>query len=133
MDEFKTTINSVKEQIEASYEKGMTVSEAEVFATKLLGYMMQLSEAIRSADLDCRMRRAGLKAIRAAMYLEFAAKGDKKPSDVMLDHMINSNPLVQGEQERFDNAEVNKEEIERNFKIFELAHQHFKKMGQGAF
>ena len=132
-NDFETLCAELEVQIQDSYEAGITLEEAERLAGKFLKAQMQVSRELQKADLDTRMRKSGVKAIRAAIYLEAATKGDKKPSDVMIDAIVNSNDLVSGEQTRYDEAEANLGSLERYYNIFREAHVHFRQLSKGKF
>ena len=128
-DPFADLANDIKN----AYEGNVTMEEAERLAAKFLGAMMQVSALLKSADLDARMKKSGVKAVRAAIYLEEAAKGERKPSDVMLNALLDQSKLVQDEQLLFDKAEVSRDELERYFGIFKEGHLYFRAIGKGRF
>ena len=122
-----------EEKIQSAYTEAVTLAEAETLAGQFLTAQMRISDEIRNADLDARMRRSGLKAVRAAVYMEEATKGDKKPSDVMLAALVDRDKLVQGEQEAFDKAECSRDNLERYYNIFREAHVFFRGVSRGRF
>lgn len=130
---FKQLCNDLEKQIQESYESGVTMDDAEKLAAKFLYAQLQVSAELKKADLDSRMRKSGLKAVRAAIYMEGATKDPKKPSDVMLGSMVDMNELVVGEQEGFDTAEVNRDELERYYNIFSNAHIYYRGIAKGKF
>lgn len=132
-NEFETLCAELEVKIQDSYESGISLEEAERLATQFLTAQLQVSRELQKADLDARMRKSGVKAIRAAIYLEAATKGDKKPSDVMLEAIVNSNDLVAGEQQRYDEAESALGSLERYYNIFREAHVHFRQLSKGKF
>lgn len=124
---------SLSEKIKSAYEAGLTMEEAEKLSGEFLYGMTQVADALRDADLDTRMRKTGLKAIKAAIYLEEAKKTDKKPSDVMLAALVDCNDLVAGEQEGFDAAESSKDHLQNYYNIFKEAHVYFRGIAKGRF
>lgn len=133
MSTFKTLCEELVLEIQASYESGVTVEEAEKLAGKFLYAQIQVAEELRVADLDARMKKSGTKAIKATIYLEAATKSDKKPSDVMLGAMVDTNELVLGEQQKLDEADVLKSALDNYMNIFQQAHCHFRNISKGAF
>jgi hypothetical protein len=131
--ELKEYIESIEEKIRSTYEEGVTIEQAEKLASEFLNSQIVISRALAEVDLDSRMKKAGVKAIRAAVYLEECKKSDKKPSDVLLDAIVNSNDIVLGEQGRLDEAEVKKAELDRAFSILQNAHIHYRTIAKGAF
>src|SRR5262245_31155706 len=103
---FKDLESEIKDAYEGS---GKTVEEAEKLAAKFLHAQMQISSELKTSDLDTRMKKAGVKAIRAQMYLEEVSKSEKKPSDTLLDQVLNSNNIVVAAQSDFDEAEASRE------------------------
>lgn len=120
-------------EIQDSYEMGVTVEAAERLAGKFLHAQLMVSEELRRADLDARMRKSGAKAVKAAVYLEEASKGDKKPSDVYLNAKVDINELVLSEQKAFDEAEVSRDNLQNYFNIFKESHIHFRSIAKGSF
>lgn len=120
-------------KIQNSYTEGNTLEEAEKLAAEFLHAQMKVSDELKNLDLDARMRKSGVKAIRAAIYMDAATKDPKKPSDVMLDAIVNMNDLVQGEQNELDKAEVERSALERYYDIFGNAHIFFRGVAKGNF
>lgn len=121
------------DKIQASYEQGITTVEAEKLAGEFLHAQIAVSSELAKLDLNARMRKAGLKAVRSAVRTEEVQKHDKKPTESALEDVINLSSLVQGEQDALDNAEVSRDELERLYNIFREAHLHFRTIAKGAF
>lgn len=119
--------------IKSSYEESITVSEAEKLAGRFLEAQLQLTKALSSADLDSRMKKSGLKALKAGTYLEAATGGEKKPSDTLLNNIVDDNDAVKLAQAEFDSAEVYKDELYNYFSIFRESHIHFRTIARGSF
>jgi len=130
---FKEMVSELETLIIASYQEGTTVTEAEALATRFLEAQLKVSAELRKADLDSRMRKSGVKAIKAAVYLDEAKKQDKKPSDVMLGALVDANDIVAGEQKRFDEAKADRDELERIYNVYREAHIHFRSIAKGRF
>ncbi len=128
----QTLCYSLEAKIQAAYEESITIEEAEKLAAEFLHAQLRVAEALRVASLDARMRKQGVKAIRAAMYLEEVRKTEKKPSDVMLDALVTSNEIVGGEQTAFDTAEVEAEALQNYLRIFEAAHVFFRQISKAS-
>lgn len=129
----KDILKGLEELIISSYESGTTLDEAEKLASRFLHAMMQVSQGLRELDLDSRMKKTGVKAVRAAVYMAEATKGDKKPSDVLLAAHVDRDSIVQDAQTAFDEAESNRDELERYFNVFKEAHVHYRQMSKGRF
>lgn len=126
-------IKDLEAKIVTTYTEGVTVDEAEKLAARFLYAQMQISEALRSADLDARMRKSGLKAVRATVYLDGATKGDKKPSDVLLGAQVDIHEVVQQEADAYEKAEAHKDNLERYYNIAREGHIYFRSIAKGAF
>lgn len=133
MSTLNALIESLTKDIENAYETSITMEEAERLAAKFLLGQIKVSESLASADLDARMRKQGVKAIRAAVYLENATKGEKKPSDVMLEAMVNRDDLVSGEEASYIKAEVEAERLQNYLNIFKDAHIYARGVSRGRF
>ena len=130
---FKSLCDALEKEIQDAYIAGVTVIEAERLAGQFLHAQIKVSEELKKADLDSRMRKTGLKAVRAAIYMEAATKDAKKPSDVMLEAIVNQNEVVQNEQNSFDAAEVERDDLERYYNIFREGHIYFRGISKGKF
>lgn len=123
----------LENHIIGAYEEGCTVEEAEKLAAKFLHGQMLVSTALRQSDLDSRMRKSGLKAVRAAVYTGICDKAEKKPTVDALEHMLNMNELVSNEQDALDASEVDRDELKRYYDMFQNAHIYFRGIAKGAF
>lgn len=133
MSKFIEFCSALQDKIKDSYEQGVTTEAAERLAGEFLNAQLVVAEELREADLDSRMKKTGVKAIRAIVYMEAATKDTKKPSDVLLEHLINSSELVVLEQKKYDEAEVLRDSLQNYFNIFKEAHIHFRSIAKGSF
>lgn len=135
MTNFEKLCKQLESKIVAAYEEGVTLEVAERLAGEFLFAQLQVSAQLKTASLDSRMRKSGVKAVRAAIYLESAKPGadGKKPTEAALTALLDSNELVNGEQTAFDEAEVAAEELERYYNIFQNAHIYFRGIAKGKF
>lgn len=123
----------LENHIISAYEEGCTLEEAEKLAAKFLHGQMVVSGSLREADLSSRMRKSGLKAVRAAVYTDIKSKGEKLTVDA-LEHSLNMSDLVSAEQDALDAAEVDRDELKRYYDIFQNAHIYFRGIAkQGSF
>lgn len=130
LNEFCTNLEN---KIETSYKEGTTVEGAERLAAEFLHAQLLVSSALKKVDLDARMKKSGVKGVRAAVYLEKAKEGDKKPSDVMLNALVDTNEIVQKQQDLLDTAESDRAELERYYDIFCNAHIFYRGIAKGRF
>lgn len=130
---FEELVKSLELKIQASYESGVSLEEAEKLASEFLFAQLTVSNQLRKADLDSRIRKSGLKAVKAAVYTDACSKADKKPTEGALEHLLNMNELVSGEQDSLDKAEVQRDELSRIYNIFQAAHVHFRQISKGQF
>lgn len=133
MTDFERLCKQVEAKIQSSYEEGTSLEDAEKLAAEFLKAMMFTSNELKVADLSARMRKVGVKAIRAAIYNEACSKVDKKPTEAQLENTINLNDLVQGEQSELDKAEVHRDALERYYQIFREAHIYYRGVSRGKF
>jgi hypothetical protein len=123
----------LEKDIKDAYETGVTVDDAERLAAKFLHAQLQVGNELRAVDLDARMKKTGVKAIKAAVYLDGAKKGEKKPSDVMLEAQVNMSELVIGEQNDLDRAETERDQLQNYLNVFHEAHVYFRGIAKGRF
>lgn len=132
-NKLQTLCDSLSKEIEDSYESSVSIEQAEKLAAKFLYAQLQLSEELAVRDLDARMKKSGVKAIKAAVYHAEATKGDKKPSDAFLQSLVDMNEHVGSEQQSFDSAEVERERLQNYFNIFKEAHIFYRGISKGRF
>lgn len=130
---FAVFCESLKADIKRSYEEGVTMDEAEKLAAKFLDASIQVGEELKLADLDRRMKKSGVKAIKAAAYLNAATQGDKKPSDKLIEAVIDSDKLVEDSCKAFDVAEVEVNNLSNYLSVFHEAHIYYRGISKGRF
>lgn len=131
--EFIKRCESLEIKIKKSYEETLTIEEAERLAAEFLGAQLDVGTQLRAVDLDARMKKTGVKALKAAVYMEAATKTDKKPSDVLLEATVNMSKLVVDEQTALDVAESNRDALQNYLSVFKEAHIFFRGVSRGKF
>lgn len=130
MSKFTEFCSKLEAKIVNSYEESITLEEAEKLSAEFLYAQLQVSSELKKADLSSRMRKQGVKAIRAALYTEARSKADKI-TEAAITAMLDANELVASEQIAFDTAEVDRDELERYYNIFLNAHIFFRGVARG--
>ena len=130
---FENMVEKLQAKIVSSYTEGKTLEETEKLSEEFLYAEMQVSSELSKADLDARMRKSGLKAVKAAIYMDTCAKADKKPTESQLENTVILNELVAKEQDSLDAAEVRKAELERLYDIFHNAQITYRGQSKGRF
>ena len=129
----KNLFETLESKIQNAYTEGTTLEQAERLAAEFLHAQMTVASMLQKTDLDARMRKSGVKAVKAAIYMEAATKTEKKPSDVMLQAIVDMDKVVQTEQDGLDTAEVERASLERYYDIFVNAHIFFRGVAKGNF
>lgn len=130
---FEVMTKDLTEQIQRSYEEGVTIDEAERLAAKFLHAQILISGELRTVDLDARMKKTGVKAVKAAVYLAEVQAVERKPSDVLLSAKVDVSEEVEVAQRELDTAEVYRDELQNYFNVFREAHIHFRGISKGKF
>jgi hypothetical protein len=130
---FKEFCQKLEDKIQSTYTVGVTMEQAEHLAAEFLHAQMTVSKQLKSADLDSRMRKTGVKAVRAAIYMEASTKGDKKPTEAALAATVDMNEVVQSEQNEFDKSEVERNDLDRLYSVFQNAHIYYRGIAKGTF
>lgn len=130
--ELMEMVEALTAEIQRSYESGVTVEEAEKLAGKFLHAQMVIIDTLRTADLDARMKKSGLKAVAAAVYMEAATSGEKKPTEAMLSAMVDRSKMVVDTKSALDTAEVEYNTLRNYLDVFKEAHIHFRTIAKGA-
>ncbi len=133
MKNFKQLCEKLEAKIIDSYENGVTIEDAEKLASEFLYAQLAVSTELKKADMDSRTRKSGVKAIRGALYLNIIQGAEKRPTEAQITALLDTDELVQGEQTSYDEAEVNKAELERYYGIFVNSHIHYKNIAKGSF
>lgn len=131
--QLKAMIEELTSKIQNSYEEGVSMEDAERLAGKTLHLQLLLADELKTADLSARMKKSGVKAVKAAIYLDEAGKTEKKPSDTFLQAKVDVNDLVVSEQTGLDDAEVNRDHLNHYVSVFKEAHIHFRSIAKGTF
>jgi hypothetical protein len=132
MTTFEKFCKDLENKVKVAYEEHVTIERAEELAGEFLHAQFVVSAELRKADLDARMRKQNNKAVRGAIYLDAATKGEKKPTEAALAAIIETNDLVQGEQKAYDEAEVLSSDVERAYNICREAHIYFRGIAKGS-
>lgn len=129
----KSEFEGLESVFQETYSGNTTIEEAERLAARFLGEMMRVSARLRILGLDVRMKKSGLKAVKGTRYLEEARGSDKKPSDVLIGAVLDTDELVHSAQGALDTAETEQEDLERQYGVFKEAHVFYRGMGRGKF
>lgn len=131
------TINDIlaelKTAIDAAYENGVTMPEAEKLASMALSYRIAIADELRSIDIDSRMKKHGVKAVRAAVYMEELKKHEKKPAEAYLENAVNISDLVEKAEREFAEADVTREHLENYMSVLADAHVYFRQIAKGNY
>src|ERR1700728_1160316 len=130
---FKEFCSQLEEKIKSTYTEGTTQDEAEKLAAEFLHAQIEVSHELKKSALDARMRKSGVKAVRASAYLDIVKAADKKPTETQIESMINTDSLVAKEQDGLDKSEVERDEFERYYSIFREAHIYYRGLSKGRF
>lgn len=125
----------LSKDIKAAYESNVTPLEAERFAAKFLHAQLTLSGELHIVDLDCRMKKSGLKATKASVYMSAATgegqKDFKKPSDPFLQNVVDLSELTEAAQKLHDHAENDRDALVNYLSVFKEAHIYFRALMKG--
>src|SRR6185369_17950220 len=128
---FEEYCEQLEQKIQDAYTNGISLEDAEKLAGEFLVAQMRTSRELKNADLDSRMKKSGLKAVRATAYRTIAANPEKKPTEAAIAAAIDVDPLVGKEQDSYDAAEVDKASLERYFNVFQNAHIFYRGVAKG--
>ncbi len=131
MNNIREFCKALEGVVEAAYLESVTLEEAERLSARFLHAQMIVSSALRAASLDAKMRKSGVKGVRAAIYLAEVQKNEKKPSDTLLTAIVDTNDVVAGEEENLFKAETDADELSRYYDIFGNCHVYFRQVSKG--
>jgi hypothetical protein len=124
---------NLEQKIITSFTDGVTLSEAEQLAGEFLGAQIQISEELKEESIRHRMLKADLKEIAARLFYDEATKGEKKPSDSLLQSIVDKDPGVKEATQKHLLSEERANELYRLLNIFANAHLHFRSIAKGKF
>lgn len=127
------TFQDLKEVIARAYKDGISIQEAERYAAHTLTARLEIADRLRTIDLDARMKKNGVKAVRGQAYLEEIGKHDKKPTESWLEAAVNTNVLVKAEETQYAEAEVESDYLHALLLVFQDAHIYFRSIMKGAY
>jgi hypothetical protein len=130
---FQEKCKQLEAKIIATYTTGVSLEDAEKLAAEFLAAQLMVSEELKKADLDCRMRKTGLKAIKARLYIDSTKGLEKKPTEKALESIQDSNEEILEIQNDYDSAEVEKASLERYYDVFANSHIFFRGVAKGSF
>ena len=130
---FEEQLKLLENKIKASYEESITMPEAEKLAAEFLHAQIVVSGELRKSDLDARMKKSGVKALRANAYLSIVSEAEKKPTETQIASIIDTDQLVIKNQELLDKSEVDRANLERYYDIFTNAHVFYRNVARGNF
>ncbi len=133
MNNLEKELNSLKKSIESAYQEGVTIPQAEKLASKTLLVRMQLADEIQCNDLDARMKRQGVKAVRGQEYTRIATASDKKPTETAIESQINTSELVIDAENEYAIADTAKDRLQLYSGILADAHIFFRYTARGTF
>jgi hypothetical protein len=119
--------------VQRAYDEGVSLEEAERLAAKFLGAQMRIAEELARVDLDARMKKNGLKAIKSRVYMDAATSGDKKPAENFLENLVNLSTDVCVSQDMYDESDSRKESLSVYLGIFKDAHIYFRGIAKGKY
>lgn len=130
---FDQKCKQLEAKIIATYTTGVSMEEAEKLAAEFLSAMLLVSDELKKADLSARMRKTGVKAVRAALYQDAVRGQDKKPTETAIQSIIDSDDTLISEQNAYDSAEVDKAALDRYYDVFSNSHIFFRGVAKGSF
>ncbi len=124
---------TIKSEIMRAYEEGVSMPEAEKLAALTLAARIEISEEIKAADLDAKMRKQGVKAVRGGFYLKIIKREEKKPTEAMIAAEIETYEEVNAEEAQLSVAEVESARLKSMLDLFKDAHLYFRQICKGTF
>lgn len=127
--------DELEQDIRNAYERPVETDEAQLLASKFLLAQLNAGRELSNLNLDARMKKTGLKALKAQVYLKHAqtSLGEKKPTEATLSAIVDSDKLVLENQDMFDKAEVERDLIENYLNVFREAHIFMRSLSKGKF
>lgn len=132
-DDINKEFDLLLKAVTNAYEHGVTMDEAEKLAAKCLGVQLKIASELLVLDIDSRMKKNGMKASRAQIYLDLCGAADKKPSDTFLEHKVNLNSTVNASVDLYERASALFENLSLYLSIFKESHVYFRGVAKGNY
>lgn len=133
IDSIRRECEALKRILDKAYQEPTLMGDAEMLAARFLSAQMLIADELRKVDLDSRMKKNGVKALKAATWYAAATADEKKPSDKLLDSVVDKDSLVQAEQDKYDRADAYRENLQTYLGIFKDAHIYFRGIAKGRY
>ncbi len=130
---FEQKCKQLEAKIIATYTTGVSLEDAEKLAAEFLAAQILVSEELKKADLSSRMRKSGVKTLRAGLYLDTISGQEKRPTEAQVNAILDSNDIIRDEQLCYDEAEVERASLERYYDVFLNSHIYFRGVAKGSF
>lgn len=124
---------SLEQKIIKAYTEGTNLVDAESLAAEFLEAQIKVSEELKEESIRHRMLKADLKERAASVLYAAATAGDKKPSDSILQALVDKDPGVKEAYQVHIVAEEHANELERLYNIFRESHVYFRGISRGKF
>jgi hypothetical protein len=126
-------VAELKADVLRIYEESITIPEAERLAAKFLYAQMEISDEIKTKDLDARMRKAGVETTESQVLLDEIAKHDKKPSDSILTAIVATSSIVNEAKDSMFRAQTETEALKRLYEMLKDAHIFCRGIAKGNY
>lgn len=124
---------ALKAIVDKAYAEGVLMDDAEKYAARFLSAQMLIAEELQRVDLEARMRKNGVKAAKASIWIAAATKDEKKPSDKFLDSIVDSDVAARAEQEAYDRVDSYKESLSLYLGVFKDGHIYMRGIAKGRY
>jgi hypothetical protein len=123
----------LEQKIIQSYQEGVTPLTGETLAAEFLAAQISVSEEIKRASIKARLSKSVVKEERGKLLYKEATTPEKKPSDTLLNALVDSNIDILACQMAYDKDEETANELERLYNIFREAHIFYRGVAKGKF
>lgn len=119
--------------VQAAYRTGTTLEEAEKHAARFLEAQLNVASELAKLDIDARMKKNGMKAAKAQVYLDLCGKSEKKPSDTFLEQQVTLDKTANVAVDLYEYADARRENLMLFLGIFKDAHIYFRGIAKGNY
>lgn len=123
----------LEQKIIQTAQEGVTPMVAETIAAEFLSAQIQVSEELKVTAIKAKLLKSILKEERAKLLYKEATTPDKKPSDSILQAVVDKDQNVLYCQKNFDTGEEDAKELERLYDIFRESHIYYRGVSKGKF
>ncbi len=122
MQNLDEVIKDMTDKMKIIKEVGVDSSTADALAADFALARLAAIEVRKEIELKAKLKKTSVEAVRGSIYLDIVSKSEKKPTESMLEHILNTDKIVVGEENSLAKLEVETKALTEYADIFKDMH-----------